>query len=85
VERGFCRDCGTPLSNRQIHGPWISLTIVSLDDPEAVRPSRKYSVDAALSWSATLADLPDAHIDISGGAELVSHQHEPEPPEPLVP
>jgi hypothetical protein len=77
VERGFCRDCGTPLSYRQIHGPWISLTIASLDDPEAVRPSRKYSAEAALSWSATLADLPDAHIDISGGAKFISHQHEP--------
>jgi hypothetical protein len=40
VERGFCRNCGTPLSYRQIGGPNISLTINSLDDLSRFAPRR---------------------------------------------
>ena len=38
VERAFCRDCGTPLSYRNITGPHVSLALHTLDDPQAVRP-----------------------------------------------
>jgi len=40
---GFCSDCGTPLSYRQVNGPNISLTINSRDDPESVRPEFRFS------------------------------------------
>lgn len=36
VERGFCKDCGTPLFYRVIDGPGISVTMGSLDEPYAV-------------------------------------------------
>jgi hypothetical protein len=38
VERQFCAACGTPLTYNLIEGPNISVTIGSLDDPEAARP-----------------------------------------------
>ena len=38
VERGFCRRCGTPLSYREIERANISVTLGSLDDPDAVSP-----------------------------------------------
>ena len=38
VERGFCRDCGTPLSFRNLDSDEINVSIGSLDDPKAVKP-----------------------------------------------
>src|SRR6187431_2983431 len=33
VERGFCKDCGTPLTFRYVASPRIAVSIGSLDDP----------------------------------------------------
>jgi hypothetical protein len=66
VERGFCADCGTPLSYRRIDGPNISLTINTLDDPEAVRPDVRYSPEREVLWCRTLADVPLAEPEITG-------------------
>ena len=38
AERGFCPNCGTPLSYRTIGRDRISVTIGSLDRPSAARP-----------------------------------------------
>jgi hypothetical protein len=35
VERGFCAACGRPLTWRRIDGPYVSLTLMSLDHPSA--------------------------------------------------
>lgn len=63
AERGFCRECGTPLTYRQVGGPNISLTINSLDDPESVRPDMRFSAEAAVSWCAILDALPAVETD----------------------
>jgi hypothetical protein len=75
VERGFCRDCGTPLSYRQINGPYLSLTTMSLDAPEAAPPDRRYSSGAEVSWCRAVGDLPEAEIDFGQVPAMVSHQH----------
>jgi hypothetical protein len=36
VERGFCKDCGTPLFYRHDESQGLSVTIGSLDEPHAV-------------------------------------------------
>ena len=36
VDRGFCRDCGTPLFYRNLNGSSIAMTIGSLDTPHLV-------------------------------------------------
>jgi hypothetical protein len=74
VERGFCRNCGTPLSYRQIGGPNISLTINSLDDPESVRPEMRFSADSAVSWCGALSMLPTREMDYAGTEGFVTHQ-----------
>lgn len=74
VERGFCSDCGTPLSYRQVDGPNISLTINSLDDPEAVRPEMRFSADAEVSWCGSLGHLPTREMDLTGTPGFVSYQ-----------
>ena len=40
AERGFCRECGTPLTYKFDGTGNISVTINSLDDPEAAPPTR---------------------------------------------
>ncbi|HEX9320840.1 MAG TPA: GFA family protein [Xanthobacteraceae bacterium] len=58
VERGFCSACGTPLTYRRIESANISVTIGSLDDPEAARPTRQFGIESELSWIGGLSALP---------------------------
>ena len=74
VERGFCADCGTPLTYRQTGGPFVSLTINSLDDPEAVRPEMRFSPQAEMSWCGSLANLPTAEMDLTHPSGFVNYQ-----------
>jgi hypothetical protein len=74
VERGFCSDCGTPLSYRQVSGPNISLTINSLDDPESVQPEFRFSAQLEVSWCSSLATLPTKEMDLTGSPGFVNRQ-----------
>jgi hypothetical protein len=78
VERQFCAACGTPLTYNFIERPHISVTLGSLDDPEAVRPELQYCVDRMLSWFPGLAALPgkrrDAFITPDLDARFESYQ-----------
>lgn len=58
AERGFCSACGTPLTYRHVDGRNISLTIGSLDDPEAARPMVQFGIEGKLSWLGELDQLP---------------------------
>jgi len=58
TERGFCRDCGTPLSFHYVNSPRIAIALGSLDDPAAVKPATQYGIEARLPWFAELAGLP---------------------------
>ena len=46
VERGFCRDCSTPLIYRMIGKDRISVSLGSLDDPGRVKPVVQYGVES---------------------------------------
>jgi hypothetical protein len=74
VERGFCALCGTPLSYRHLGGPYISLTLHSLDDPASVQPEMAFSAAAAPQWCLALADLPAAEMDFSADPDFRNHQ-----------
>jgi hypothetical protein len=81
VERGFCRDCGTPLSFNHVGGSWMSVSIGSLDNPEAFPPKDQHGTNSRLSWVNDLGRLPDvAPIEERApeSAALIaatSHQH----------
>ena len=45
AERGFCKNCGTPLTYAFEGTGRISVTINSLDDPEAMPPTRQYGME----------------------------------------
>ena len=45
AQRGFCKDCGTPLTFK-FEGEEISVTTGSLDDPAAAPPTVQYGVES---------------------------------------
>ena len=50
AERGFCRDCGTPLFYAPAGSEVIELMIGTLDDPDAAVPELHYGVESQVSW-----------------------------------
>lgn len=61
AERGFCRDCGTPLFFRYLETKRIAVTIGSLDEPErAGRPEKQYGVESRVPAFFDLAALPES-------------------------
>jgi len=78
AQRGFCKDCGTPLTFK-FEGDEIAVTIGSLDDPAAVPPTMQYGVESVIAWCATLTDLPRVRTADDFGPEVAarfaSYQH----------
>ena len=80
AERGFCRDCGTPLTFRYVEGDSIDVSIGSLDDPVRVKPVIQFRPESRLPWLHELADLPvreegAAQSDWLGKIERSNRQH----------
>jgi hypothetical protein len=78
AERGFCRDCGTPLTFRYLAKDAIGVTLGSLDEPARARPTKQHGVESRVPWWSKLFALPElttADDPPPGGLEgLVSHQ-----------
>jgi hypothetical protein len=62
AERGFCGDCGTPLTFRAVAGSRISVTVCSLDDPAAAPPQLQLDADAAVPWVRECLTKPNTPI-----------------------
>ena len=76
AERGFCPNCGTPLSYRTIGRDRISVTIGSLDRPSAAAPEMQYGIESKLPWLDLVPSLPQRDIAaFLGGGAAVSRQH----------
>jgi hypothetical protein len=76
--RGFCADCGTPLTYEAPDG--VALTIAAFDDPAAIAPRIQWGIEAKLPYVDTIPDLPgeDTMADQDAAsflADLVSYQH----------
>lgn len=63
VERGFCRDCGTPLFMLEEDHGVIEIAIGSLDDPAACPPDHTVGVESKLPWADSLPGLPTRRTD----------------------
>lgn len=51
VRRGFCHQCGSQISFRDTRYPnYITLSIVSLDEPNTVQPTYHIHTDSQLKW-----------------------------------
>ena len=62
AERGFCRDCGTPLTWAGLGRETLSVTIGSLDDPEAAAPDEQLAREAAPSWLEASLQTPNTPL-----------------------
>ncbi len=56
-ERGFCRNCGTPLAWRNPEHTWISMTIGAFDEPERVKPVYAYGAEGMVPWLDEMMSL----------------------------
>lgn len=76
--RGFCAECGTPLTYEAPDG--VALTIATFDDPAEIAPRIQWGVEAKLPYVDTIAALPgeDTMADAEAASflsDLVSYQH----------
>jgi len=63
AERGFCRDCGTPLTFRYVESDRISVTTGSLDEPHRLRPTLAHGIEGKAPWFEELATLPASRTE----------------------
>ena len=79
VRRGFCKDCGTPLTYEWSEKE-VELSIGSFDDPTDLKPVVQLSPETAMPWLRELPDLPTRSVsEVLAAAghysELISYQH----------
>jgi hypothetical protein len=79
AHRDFAVQCGTPLSFRYDDSEWISVTIVSIDRPQAVWPTKHMGVQSRLDWLDTLDGLSiettDAVMSAAHRRKNLNYQH----------
>ena len=79
VERGFCRDCGTPLSFRFTDRETISVSVGSLDDPSRIKPAVNIGVEGRAHWLGEMLQsdgtTTEARVPAERLAKLASRQH----------
>jgi hypothetical protein len=63
AERGFCRDCGTPLFFRYLERDRISVSIGSLDDPHRVKPERQYGLENRSPYLLEILSAPGTRTE----------------------
>lgn len=78
VQRGFCRDCGTPLTYEAPDG--MALAVGAFDHPERLTPTVQYGLEGKLACVDTLAQLPGSRTDedavaLEFLANLKTYQH----------
>ena len=79
VRRGFCGDCGTPLTY-EFEGNAAEIAICTLDDPSVAAPVIQVGLESRIPWCEGLDRLPtrtpqDAAKVDAIFKELVSCQH----------
>lgn len=79
VERGFCRECGTPLTFRYVEQDRICVSIGSLDEPGRIRPEIQYGIESRLPAFQTLhlleGERTEDYATPTDLAKMASRQH----------
>jgi len=78
ASRGFCAECGTPLTYEAPDG--VALAIGAFDDPSGIAPVIQWGIEAKLPYVDEIPSLPgeDTMADVDAAAflaDLVSYQH----------
>jgi hypothetical protein len=78
ISRGFCGDCGTPLTFEHVAG-LVSIAIGAFDNPAVIRPAEQLDSPFRVPWFEDLAGLPSHSADEPRAAaylaSIVSYQH----------
>ena len=70
AQRGFCADCGTPLSFKyELATARIYVTIGSLDHPESVTLVKQFGTESRLPWVKFCEDVPAERTGESAAAQ----------------
>ena len=81
TERGFCKNCGTPLTIHDVDSPRIEIALGSLDEPERVEPGKEIGIESKLGWFGKLTSLPgdktteDDDPELARKIAVSNHQH----------
>lgn len=62
AERGFCSQCGTPLTYGRKAAGTLSVTMGSLDDPAIFEPTRQNGIEDKVAWLDGLAGVPGVTV-----------------------
>ncbi len=78
VRRGFCSDCGTPLTY-EYEGSTV-IAICAFDDPAALPPTIQLPSARRVPWADALANLPslsarEQEMAAARYASVISYQH----------
>ncbi len=77
VWRGFCGDCGTPLTF-EYHPSKMGLALGALDDPAPYKPEVQFGSENEIPWAA-LPGVPRQEADdpaiVAHQADLTTYQH----------
>jgi len=78
VARGFCSDCGTPLTYEAPDG--VALAIGAFDDPSGLGPVIQYGTEGKLPFTDKMAAIPARATEMDEEtvvflASLTSYQH----------
>jgi hypothetical protein len=63
ARRGFCNRCGTPLTFEYLDSERIDISIGSLDDPGAIKPTTHFGVESRIAAWHVDDGLPDERLD----------------------
>jgi hypothetical protein len=75
IDRGFCENCGTPLTYRT--PATLDIAIGAFDDRDDIAPTLQVNHDFKISWVETIFDTP-VHSDpdyYSKQEQIISFQH----------
>lgn len=81
ARRGYCRDCGTPMTFEYPDDPDLGLLVGTFDEPDKVAPVIQYGNESRLSWYHTLGELPgnaptyESNPDMLHRISSSNHQH----------
>lgn len=65
ARRGFCRECGTPLTFEYFDSEEVHLSVGSLDEPDRLRPVARFGFESVVEPFFTNDDLPKSRTEDS--------------------
>jgi hypothetical protein len=76
IERGFCRDCGTPLFYRRAAGAHTSLMIGTFDDPTSIPLYYEFGIESRLPQIDRIGHVEQYASDEIIDADSIVHIRE---------